>query len=168
MACDDIRPAKLWFCYLKAPPFVFTVQSRPGLSVRCKTGHLNGRGSKVPLADVSSCPKFECCPQTVDCALFCCRCLVSRPPTISAKINRALNFQPLNDHFIFKACVSLELMLTNLALNDCCLDNSSLSGRVTTQTVVLAKHVAASSQQRSTELTAGSPFLIFAFLPASS
>ena len=25
MCCDDISPARFWFCYLKALPFVFTV-----------------------------------------------------------------------------------------------------------------------------------------------
>lgn len=54
-------------------------------------------------------------------------------------------------------------MLTNLASNDCCLDNSSPSGRVTTQTVVLAKQAAASSQQRSSERIARTPFLILFF-----
>lgn len=58
MDCDDIRPAELWFCYLKAPPFVFTVQSKPGLSVRCKAGHLNGRGIEVPFGRCQQCSKI--------------------------------------------------------------------------------------------------------------
>ena len=46
MACDDINPAKFWFCYLKALPFVFIARSCPDFLKWCKAGHLNGKGAK--------------------------------------------------------------------------------------------------------------------------
>lgn len=74
--------------------------------------------------------------------------------------NRAQHPEPLNDQIIFKAGISRQLTTTNLStvgMNDCCLDNSSPSGHVTAQTVVLAKQAAAWLQHRSTGLVAGTP-----------
>lgn len=112
------------------------------------------------MANVSSVPKFECRPQTVDSALLCHCCPVTRPPIVGARITRAQHPEPLNDQIIFKARISRQLTMTNLStvgINDCCLDNSSPSGHVTAQTVVLAKQAAASLQHRSTGRVAGTP-----------
>lgn len=131
MACDDIGPAKFWFCYLKALKFVFIVWSWPDFSKWCKAGHLNGKGSENLLADVSRVLGFESLSRE---SWLCTSLLLCPVPWGNYgyhQSNRAERCNPLNGWIISKAHIawcSAWLVMANLltlSANCCCLDNSN-------------------------------------------